>query len=222
MPAATSIIAGTGLLVSTGLSIHKQQQAKKEARRARREIENYERQDLKNVYAGLALPVEQARIQRESIQQQAATTTEALSRAGARGLAQLPRVQQQQQQGMAQISAQLEESRFRLNQLIAQDEARIQGIKEQRDVANLQGLGQQYNVARQEQAAATQSIYNNIDQTAQLGIQVAGTGGKGTGGKEIDLSKSVALPQQAPVLTGTGQLYNPIAAGGHLPETKTF
>jgi hypothetical protein len=168
---AGTVAAGAGVATSAAQA----KRGKKMAGEAQQALDEYQRQDLRNVYAGLELPMEGIRLQEEQIQQAVGTQVGQLSRAGARGLVGgLPQVQDWQAQQVAQLGAQLEESKFKIEQMIAQDEARIQQMEEQRERADIAGLGQQLQVGREMRAAGQASMIQGIGQTLTSGITAAG------------------------------------------------
>ena len=169
MAAATTVITAAALAASTATTVHKTVEAKKQAEKTRKDIEGYQREELRNVYAGIPLPMERARLQTEGVQQQVASSTEALSRAGARGVVGgLPQVQDFSSQALSEIGANIEESRARIYEMIAQDEKRIQGETARREEEDLAGLGALYEAGRQEQAAGMQVIPQIIGATGTL------------------------------------------------------
>jgi len=174
MAAATTIIAGAALATSVGFGVNKAVQDKKQAERAQAAIEGYQREEFKNVYAGLTLPVEEARLRREEVRETAASSVEALSRAGARGLVGgLPQVQDFSDQALAQIGADFEKSKFNIQRLIAEDEKRIQGETARREEEDLAGYGALYEAGRQGQAQFGQTLARSIGAAGQLVGEVA-------------------------------------------------
>ncbi len=144
-------VTAAALGISAGLSIYKAVEGKKQAKKAKAEINDYERQQLTNVYAGVELPMEASRRAEEALNVTTQSQIEAASEAGARGLGvALPRIQDFQSRSMTQIGLGLQESKFRLDQLIAGDEANIRGLQERREEGDLAGLGAQYEAGRQD------------------------------------------------------------------------
>lgn len=159
MPAATTILAGAGLAASTGLGINQAIQGKKQAERAQRAIEGYEREEFRNVYAGITLPVQRTRLETEGVRTGVAGATDALSRAGARGLVGgLPQVQDFASESLARIGSELEQSLFQIQTLIAEDEKRIQSETARREEQDLAGYGALFEAGRQEEALGFSSI----------------------------------------------------------------
>lgn len=134
-------ISAASAAASTGMAIHQAQKGRERQREAEQALDSYERQDLKNVYANLRVPMEGYRMREQEIQQQTANQAEMMSMAGARGMAGTTALMMQSQMGMAAIQADLEQSQFRVKQMIASEEARIQGMQERREEQDLAGLG---------------------------------------------------------------------------------
>ena len=176
---AGAAIASAGASVAAGASQAKR--GKKMAKQAQQDIEDFQRQDLRNVYAGMALPMEGFRMQEEALAQREAETTGAFARAGGRGLAQLPVMQQQLSQERARLGAQLQDVKFKMQQMIAQDESRMQGMQEQREQQELAGLGAMYQYGQEQRAMGQQAIGRGIGQLASAGAQFAGGFGGGSG-----------------------------------------
>jgi len=97
-----------------------------------------------------------------------------------------PNLLNAQMQQEQQIAGQLDEQEARRQAAVAQGEAQVQAMMEQRENADLAGLGNQLNVARQERA-------NGINNLVQTGFGIANlalemnkqglfNGSQGTGG----------------------------------------
>ncbi len=123
----------------------------KHAREARQALENYQRQNLENVFRGLSVSTRGADLQREELARAQATSVGALRAGGARNLiGGVGQIHGQSIAGARQIGADLDIRQKEIDQLRAGDEARIRQMQEQREQADLAGLGQQYNVGRQD------------------------------------------------------------------------
>lgn len=143
MPVATTILAGTAAALSAGKAISDISRGNKIAREAREDRRNYTRQDLSNAYAGMSVPTRGAQLQREEGARTQAETSYLASQSGARGaIGGSQTIADQSRETMSRIGAQLEESEFRLNQMIAEDEARIRNLREQREQQDLAAIGQ--------------------------------------------------------------------------------
>ena len=95
MAAATSIILAGTALASTGLGVAKSVKEAKQAREAKKNIDNYQRQeiDFNNYLMAVDTPTDQYVQQLKRVQQESANYSEQASSAGARGLSLLPGIQ---------------------------------------------------------------------------------------------------------------------------------
>lgn len=177
MPVATGTAIALGVSAaaaagSTAVSIGQAREGRRRQKRAQKALDAYQRQELTNVYAGLTAPVEGFRLRQEQVKADIASQTEALSRAGARGLVGgLPQVQDYSERAFAQIGADLEQTQFRIQQMIAEDEARIRGLQEERERADIAGLGAEIQAGRQQRY---QGIQQAIGSVGALGQSAAG------------------------------------------------
>lgn len=143
---AAAIAGGVGLLGSGFQAIKGAEQSAQ----ARRELENYQRQQLENAYENVQVSTLGADLQREEQARLAASQTEALQGAGVRGLiGGLGRVEAGSQVMNAQIGADLDRQQQAINQAIAQDEAQIRAMQEQREMQDVSALSSQYNAGQQ-------------------------------------------------------------------------
>ena len=175
MAAATSIaMAGVGLLGSGYQAI----KGAKDARDAKNALENYPRQEFNNIAEGLQVSTLGANLQREGQAGLASSQTSALQSAGVRGvIGGLGRVEAGNQMVNKQIAADLDAEQKQIDQIEAQDDATIRGMKEQREYSDIAGLSSQYN-------AGNQMMWQGIGGVAQSTIA-----GLGALGKSIDDKK---------------------------------
>lgn len=161
MAAATSIaMAGVGVLGSGYQAI----KGAKDARDAKRALDNYERQEFNNVAEGLQVSTLGADLQREEQARLAATQVGALQGAGARGvIGGLGRVEAGNQMTNRQIGADLDAQQKQIDQIRSQDQASIRSMQEAREQQDIAGLSSQYN-------AGNQMMWNGIGGIAQTGI----------------------------------------------------
>ena len=119
------------------------------ARKAKKALENYKRQELKNVASGLRVSTLGAEMQTLAAQRQASGTIQALRSGGVRGLVggagQLQAGQQQLQQ---RISADLDRQQTNIQQIQMQEEQNIRGMQERRESQDIQGLGAEMAAGR--------------------------------------------------------------------------
>jgi hypothetical protein len=162
MGVATGIAAGVGLLGSGFQAIKGQQQA----RAAQRELENYQRQELRSPYEDVQVSTMGADLQREEQARLAASQVESLQGAGVRGLVGgLGRVEAGGQMMNAQIGANLDEQRRNIDMALAQDRGTIRGMQEQREMQDIAALSSQYN-------AGNQMFWSGLGGMAQSGLSV--------------------------------------------------
>jgi hypothetical protein len=151
------------------------------ARKAKKALENYKRQDLKNEASGLRVSTLGAEMKTLAAQRQAAGTVQALRSGGVRGLvggaANLAAGQQQVQQ---QISADLDRQQANIQQIQLQEEQNIRGMQERRESQDIQGLGAEMAAGR-----------------AQVMQGVTGLAGAAAGAAQ-------AIPDAKPVIEGAG------------------
>lgn len=141
--------------------------------KAKRALEDFQRQELKNVTEGLRVSTLGAELQTQEAQRRFATSVDALRSGGVRGLVgglgQQEQLQQRQQQ---QIAADLDRQQREIEIMRAQEEANIRAMQEQRESAQIAGLGS-------EMAAGARSVQAGLGGLASTGIagaQMAGLG----------------------------------------------
>lgn len=155
----------------------------KRAREAKRALKNFQRQDLKNVTKGMRVSTMGAELQTKEAQRRFATSVDALSSGGVRGLVGgLGQVEQQQQIQQQQIAANLDQQQIGIDRMAAQDEANIRQMQEQRENQAIQGMGA-------ELAAGKAQVASGISGIAQAGVSMA-TMGLGSGAGEVAKSAS--------------------------------
>src|SRR6056300_1420052 len=108
--------------------------------KAKRALENFQRQELKNITAELRVSTLGAELQTQEAQRRFATSVDALRSGGVRGVVGgLGQQEMQQQRLQQQISADLDRQQVGIDQMAAQDEARIRAMQEQRESAQIAG-----------------------------------------------------------------------------------
>jgi len=157
---ATTAIAGVGALASGIQAIS----GAKQRRDAQNALEDYQRQELKNVAEGLQVSTLGADLQREEQAMLAASQVGALQGAGVRGLVGgLGRVEAGGQMANRQIAADLDMQQRQIDQMYAQDQANIRGMQEQREMGDIAALSSQYN-------AGNAMLWQGIGGIAQSGM----------------------------------------------------
>jgi hypothetical protein len=173
-------IVAAGLAVAAGSSIAQTVSGATRASRARKALENFQRQELKNVTEGMRISTLGAELQTQEAQRRFATSVEALRAGGVRGLVGgLGAVEQQQQTAQQQIAAGLDIQQQQLEQMRAQDLANIRAMQEQRETAQIAGLGAEIASGRQQVNAGLQGLVQTGISAASMGIGMGEGGGDG-------------------------------------------
>ena len=142
-------MVGAGSLVSAGVGLVSGTfgmfQGAKQERELERALENFNRQDLNNVADDLSVYTKGAEFQLQESARQGASSIDALQRGGSRNLiGGVGKVQQEQQGQSRQITADLERQQALIDQIRANDEARIRQMQENRDIQDIQALSLGY------------------------------------------------------------------------------
>lgn len=179
--------------------------------KAKRALENFQRQELKNVTQGLRVSTLGAELQTQEAQRRFATSVEALRSGGVRGLVGgLGQQEQLQQQQQAQIAADLDRQQMAIEQMRAQDEANIRSMIEQRESSQIAGLGS-------EMAQGSRMIQTGLGGIASAGVagaQMSAMGGfSGSGAGSSNLSG---------LSFGTGSNFNPNATASQVSAYNTL
>ena len=152
MGAATAISAGAGALgaVTGAVSMITEASNKK---KIAREIAKQKETPLTNIADTMQVSTMGSDLQKQQQSQLAATQTSALQEGGTRALiGGIGSVTAASQDSNARIAASLDEQVANISNVRAQDEQRIQSMKDQRANAKLAALSSQYNAASQNQA----------------------------------------------------------------------
>jgi hypothetical protein len=144
MAAITTAAIG---VAGAGFQIYQGMQQKKDAENA---LNEFERQDLENVYENMPISTLGSDLMREESGRTASTQVEASRAAGIRGImGAVPKIQAQNNLQNRQAQIDLDSQVQKRNYSIAGDNQRIQGMQEQRDNADLAGIGQQMQAGQQ-------------------------------------------------------------------------
>ena len=161
--AVTTIIAAGSAALSAGTGLAGYLSQGKQARKYQEQIQNYERQKLVNTFAGLQVSTLGADRQREDLNRTMTTYGNLASLSGTRGIASLlPNLTQTQNDQTAKIAANLDEQEKQRQQLIAQGDAQVQAMEENREFNDLQGLGNAYQTAKSNQAQSMGMIAQGL------------------------------------------------------------
>lgn len=159
----TAAIAAGSSLLSAGTGLAGYLSQGKQARNYQKQIENYERQKLVNPFAGLQVSTLGADRQREDLNRTMTTYGNLASLSGTRGIASvLPNLTQTQNDQTAKIAANLDEQEKQRQQLIAQGDAQVQSMQENREFNDLQGLGNAYQASKANQAQSMGMIAQGL------------------------------------------------------------
>ena len=158
----TAVTLGSAALsAGTGLAGYLSQG--KQARQYQEQIQNYERQKLVNPFAGLQVSTLGADRQREDLNRTMTTYGNLASLSGTRGIASLlPNLTQTQNDQTAKIAANLDEQEKQRQQLIAQGDAQVQSMQENREQNDLLGLGNALQTAKANQAQSMGMIAQGL------------------------------------------------------------
>ena len=119
--------------------------------KAKRDLKNFERQELANVYEDMPISLLGSNLAIEENSRANASYIDAARGGGIRGiLGALPAIQSGTNTANRQAQLDLDNQVQRREYAIAGDEQRIQGIQEQRDNEELAGIGQRIDANRQD------------------------------------------------------------------------
>lgn len=181
-----------------------------QASKAKREMENFQRQKLRNVTEGMRVSTLGAQLQTQEAQRRFATSVDALRSGGVRGLVGgLGQMEQQQQFQQQQISADLDRQQQQIEMMGAQDQANIRAMQEERESFDYQMLAGQ-------RAAGRQALYSGVGDMVSAGAFAA----MNMDGGEGDTGGSGDGPPKPTEVTGQG--YVPTRRGGKTTETDLF
>lgn len=189
--ATSAAIMGGAALAGSGLQIA---QGMKQTEDAKDAYNNFERQKLQNIYKDMPISLLGSNLRREDASQTTANLTEAARGSGIRGVfGALPRIQSVNNQASRQNQLDVDNQVMKREYAIAGDEARIQGMQENRDNQDLAGIGQQLAVGQQNTQSGIRGAFN--------GIGLAGSGVEGTigGGGVTPETYSVGMPISMPM-----------------------
>jgi hypothetical protein len=152
---------GTGI-ASLGLAIGQTVAGGIRAKKDRKAIHDFRRQDLINPLENIQISTLRSDKQTDANLSNFATSVDALQRGGTRAISTgLPRINEGNILVQNQILQDLEDQDQQRNILIAQGEERIRAIREGREINALQGLGQSLQTNRQDTFSGTQNIISS-------------------------------------------------------------
>lgn len=182
MAAASTFLAAATTAFSVGKGISDMSRGDKIASQAMKDLEGYQRQDLDNAYAGMSVPTQGYEMKREQAMQTQAEVGSILSSQGSRGaIGGAISLAESTNQTMEAISAELTQAEFQLNQLMAEDEARIRGIVEQRESQDIAGLGARAAYGESLKESGGSRLVSTLGSTANLAYNMWGDSNVGQG-----------------------------------------
>ena len=182
----TAAIAAGSAALSAGTGLAGYLSQGKQARKYQEQIQNYERQKLVNPFAGLQVSTLGADRQREDLNRTMTTYGNLASLSGTRGIASLlPNLTQTQNDQTAKIAANLDEQEKQRQQLIAQGDAQVQAMQENREQNDLLGLGNALQTARANQAQSMGMIAQGLGTLGYAAANGVFNGSGSTGGSGI-------------------------------------
>lgn len=164
---AQAITGGLGI----GMSIYDKIQAAKQQKEAKRALENLQRQKFTNIADGMQVSTLGSDLQKEEQARLASSQVSALQGAGTRGLiGGLGSVEAGNQNVNAKIAADLDMQQKQIDQIRAEDEARIRGMQEQRELADISALSSQYQAGADKSAMSTANAIQGLGMVANSGV----------------------------------------------------
>lgn len=225
MAAFTTIAVAAGAALTAGGGAANMIKGAKRAKNAQKALDNFKRQELKNVTEGMRVSTLGAELQTQEAQRRFATSVDALKSGGVRGLVGgLGRQEQLQQVQQQQIAADLDRQQINIDQMAAQDEARIQGMQERRESAAIAGLGSEIAAGKAQQAQGFASIAEAGTSLLAAGMGAAGGGAEAGGGAQVG-SQAIESAGKSAMSTGMqamGALSAPISANLAQPKASSF
>ena len=144
-------VATATAITSAGIGLFQAGKGMVDANNTRKEIENFNRQELVNPYENISVSTLKSDQQTDANLSNVATSVDALQRGGTRAvLGGIPRINESNILLQGLISQDLEQQDINRDLLIAKGEEDIRGIRESREINALAGLGQQLQTARQD------------------------------------------------------------------------
>lgn len=208
MPAAAAIIPA---VISAGVSIAQMSQAKKQAARAKRDMEDYDRQTLDNPANSLQVSTLGADRAREDLARNVATVTSNAAQGGSRAIVGLvPQMIAQTNDNTQQIVANLDAQQKAIDQQRVQGDFAVQQMTEQRENNDLLGIGNQYAVAQQNRANGVNMLGQSI-----MGLTYAASNGVFDGNTALKsaTNNSVLTPisvQPQGIITANNSIQAPV------------
>lgn len=197
---AAAITSAAIGVAAAGYSIYQGESQKK---KAKAELNSYERQELVNAAEQIEISTRGTDLMREESQRTVANMVDALQGGGGRMLAaNLGQLQAGINQTNRQIQKDLDDQVMRREYAIADENARLRGIREERDMQNINALSSQY-------MAGEQNTLNGINGA----IAATGSLGRAIG----DTSNTQTQPLQREVQTSLANTISPQGVSNYNP-----
>lgn len=146
--AVTSAVIGAAGL---GMSAYQAIDGANRSKKAQRELNNYERQELNNAFENIQISTMGSDLLREENARTTANLVDATQMGGARTIiGGIPRIVGTTNDINQEAAKMLDDQVRQREYAIAQDNARIEGITENRDMANISALSSQVEAGRQD------------------------------------------------------------------------
>lgn len=141
----------TGAAISAGVAGYQIYQGEQAKKRAKADMNEYERADLENAFENLQISTVGSDLMREELNRNSASFVDALQQGGSRMVtAGLPRVQSGLISSANEARNYLDNQVLTRDKLIAGDNVNLRGVREQRDNANLSAISSEYHAGRQD------------------------------------------------------------------------
>lgn len=165
MAAITSLAIGA---ITAGAGIYQAVKGAEERESAKTALENYKVPDLLNYAEGIQVATKGADLQKEMLGSATNTAMDALRSGGIRGvIGGTQQLIEQNKLQSAQIAAGIDQQLAQRSQMIAQEEANLRGMREQRYQQDIAALSSQYNAGDQMFYSGLQSGLQGITSGVQ-------------------------------------------------------
>jgi len=166
MAVATTIIAGASLALSAAATAKGAIDAKK----AKDDISDYKRQDLKNSAEDIQISTKGSDIIREEGSRATASMIGAVKRGGARAInANVGKITSQNLKYQNEAALNIDRQEQYRNKMIADQNFEVQSMYERREEADLRGLGAQAEAAKQTTWNGLSAMQNSVSYGANNG-----------------------------------------------------
>jgi len=217
MAAITSAVIGA---TSLGMSAYQAIDGANRSKKAQRELNDYERQELNNAYEDVKISTMGSDLLREENARTTSNLVDASRMGGARTvIGGIPRIVSSTTDINREAAKMLDDQVRQREYSIAGDNARIEGITENRDNANISALSSQVEAGRQDMWSGFGSA---LSSAAYMGRGLKETKGTNTGegfkAPNIDTSKGIGWENKTPYFKTS----NPLSSVGNTTDDVLF